>query len=104
MLGPIFISHHLAVTQRLPWSSKYFWNIANLEANVFFNPFHTISFLYRLKTSENERCRDIFRGYRKRPVSWNELNWTGDQVKKRRSCGDRCSTQCIGQKVIFKLL
>ena len=35
------------------------------------NPFHaTALFLYPLKTSENV---SVFRGYRKRPVLWNEL-------------------------------
>ena len=38
------------------------------------NPFHTIClFLYPLKTSENQRFFDVFRGYRKRPVAWNGL-------------------------------
>ena len=30
-------------------------------------------FLYPLKTSENQRFSDVFRGYRKRPVAWNWL-------------------------------
>ena len=35
-----------------------------------FNPFHATNlFLYPLKTSENLRFSDVFRGYRKRPVA-----------------------------------
>ena len=38
------------------------------------NPFHaTRLFRYPLKTSENQRFPDVFRGYRKRPVAWNGL-------------------------------
>ena len=38
------------------------------------NPFHdTGTFLYPLKISENLRFSDIFRKYRKRPVTQNEL-------------------------------
>ena len=37
-----------------------------------FNPFYTTGiFLYPLKTLENERFSDVFRGYRKKPVAWN---------------------------------
>ena len=33
------------------------------------NPFHATGlFLYPLKTSENQRFSDVFRGYRTRPV------------------------------------
>ena len=39
-----------------------------------FNPCHVTGlFLYTLKTSENQRFSDVFRGYRKRPVAWNRL-------------------------------
>ena len=35
----------------------------------YFNSFNaTALFLYPLKTSENNRFSDVFRGYRKRPV------------------------------------
>ena len=38
------------------------------------NPFHVTGlFGYLLKTSENLWFRDVFRGYRKRPVTWNGL-------------------------------
>ena len=38
------------------------------------NPFHATGvFLYPLKTSENGRSSDVFRGYRKRPVALNGL-------------------------------
>ena len=30
-------------------------------------------FLYSLKTSENQRCPDVFRGFRKRLMAWNRL-------------------------------
>ena len=40
----------------------------------FINPFlPTCLFLYPLKTSENLWFSDVFRGYRKRPVTWNEF-------------------------------
>ena len=39
-----------------------------------FNPFHVTGLLrYPLKTSENQRFSDVFRGYWKRPVAWNGL-------------------------------
>ena len=38
------------------------------------NPFHaTVLFWYPLKTSENQRFSDAFRGYQKRPLAWNGL-------------------------------
>ena len=38
------------------------------------NQFNAIDlFLYPLKTSENLRLSDVFRGYRKKPVAWNRL-------------------------------
>ena len=40
--------------------------------NMTINPFHaTCLFRYPLKTSENRRFSDVFRGYRMRPVAWN---------------------------------
>ena len=38
-----------------------------------FNPFDETLFLYHLTTSENQRLSGVFRGYRKKPVRWNEL-------------------------------
>ena len=38
-----------------------------------FMPF--VSFYTPLKTSENQRFSDVFRGYRKRPVAWNGLTF-----------------------------
>ena len=36
----------------------------------YFNPFHVIGlFLYPLKTSENQKFSDVFRGYTNRPVA-----------------------------------
>ena len=38
------------------------------------NPFHaTDLFWYPLKISENQRFSDVFRGYQKTSVAWNEL-------------------------------
>ena len=38
------------------------------------NPFQATGlFWYPLKTSENQRFSDVFRGFRKRPVAWNGL-------------------------------
>ena len=61
------------------------WTSVLGQTNLF-NAFHTTGhFLYLLKTSENNRLFDIFRGYRKRPVAWNlrqtqgsfSLRWSG---------------------------
>ena len=39
------------------------------------NPFNTTDLLlHPIKTSEDQGISDIFRGYRKRPVAWNELH------------------------------
>ena len=43
---------------------------------IVINPFYATGlFLYPLKTSENQRFSDVFRGYRKRPVAWNGLRF-----------------------------
>ena len=40
----------------------------------YIGPFHaTDLFWYLLKTSENQRFPDVFRGYQRRPVAWNGL-------------------------------
>ena len=39
-----------------------------------FYPISCQVFLYPLKTSDNQRFSDIFRGYKKRPVAKNGLN------------------------------
>ena len=40
----------------------------------YLNPFHaTDLFWYPLKTSENQRFSDVFRGYQERSVAWNGL-------------------------------
>ena len=42
----------------------------------YINPFQTnVSFLYPLKTSENRRFSDVFRGYRKGTLAWNRLRY-----------------------------
>ena len=50
----------------------YFINDRGLSENI--NPFHVIGlFLFPLKTPENHSVFDVFRGYRKRPVTRNGL-------------------------------
>ena len=45
------------------------YNLTTLMFCQKINPFHTISlFLYLLKTSENLRISNVYRGYRNRPV------------------------------------
>ena len=52
---------------------KYFANSVDGRTSLF-NSFHAIGlFLYRPKTSENQWFSAVFRGYRKRPVAWNEI-------------------------------
>ena len=44
-----------------------FFSMLNIKSN------HAVSLiLHPLKTSENQRFTDVFRGYKKKPVSWNE--------------------------------
>ena len=46
-----------------------------IVCNVFFNPFHeAILFLYPLKILENQKFADVFRGYRKRSITWSLLS------------------------------
>ena len=48
------------------------------------NAFHANGLLlYLLKTSENLRFSDVFKGYQKRPVAWNRFkkSLTGKQTK-----------------------
>ena len=48
--------------------------VSNLPSLFFYdlNPFHaTDLFWYFLKTSENQRFSDVFRGYQRRSVTWN---------------------------------
>ena len=58
------------------------------EINIWLKHFSisTGLFLYLLKTSENQRFYDIFRGYGKRPVTWNGLMTTlrSGHSKKRQ--------------------
>ena len=50
------------------------WSFDNSFSCIPFNPFHaTALFLYPLKTAENLRFCDVFKGYRKRRVAWNGL-------------------------------
>ena len=41
-----------------------------------------VSFDTTLKTSENQRFSDVFRGYRRRPVTWNRLTGNARKVSK----------------------
>ena len=44
--------------------------ISRSPQNKVLNPFHaTGTFLYHLKTSENQRFFDVFRGYRKKSLT-----------------------------------
>ena len=48
--------------------------IGQRNFDVHINHFMSlVFFLYPLKTSKNQRFSDVFRGYRKRLVVWNEL-------------------------------
>ena len=45
-----------------------------MTVKMVFSSFHATGFfLYPLKISENQRFSDVFRGYRKRSVPWDEL-------------------------------
>ena len=51
-----------------------FWK-DTMHLCISFPPFHATGLSqYRLKASENLLFFDIFIGYRKRPVAWNELS------------------------------
>ena len=57
--------------------------LADISIYWSFNPFHANSlFLYPLKMTENQRFSDVSRVYRKRPVAWNGLIKTLEQVRK----------------------
>ena len=47
-------------------------------AALLINQFHVAGlFFYPLKTSENQRFSDVFKGYRKKLMAWNGLRTTG---------------------------
>ena len=55
-------------------SNKFIFLCLKLNNSSFINPFQaSISFLYPLKTSENHRFSDIFRGHRNGTLTWNGL-------------------------------
>ena len=59
-------NEHRMLLQTLTWAKQIF--------NYYFNSFHAIGLLlYPHKTSANLWFSDVFRGYKKRPVAWNEL-------------------------------
>ena len=75
--------------------SQYY--LATEKKNLWFNPFHaTDLFLYLLKTSENQRFCDIFRGYRKRSVAWNGLTVTTTKLK---SLAEAVVRRCFSKPV-----
>ena len=59
------------------WNSRTNWITCidkKLLRNIYTYQFHANDlFLYPLKTSENQRFSDVFRGYRKRLTAWNWL-------------------------------
>ena len=73
----LYIKHHIFIVrcslftwfnlQILTNGNKYcykYWNTVN--------PFHATDFFwYPLKTSENQRFFDVFRGYQERSMAWN---------------------------------
>ena len=64
--------------QSFLWESFLIQNSTDKETLIDFliNPFHATGlFRYPLKTSENQRLSDVFRGYQKRPVAWNGLRY-----------------------------
>ena len=65
---------NLTHTRKIGWVERNLSCSDQQHKHTSFNPFHTTGlFRYPLKTSENQRFPDIFRGYRKRPVTWNGL-------------------------------
>ena len=69
----------------------------NWKKKFMVNPFHaTDLFLYLLKTSENQRFCDVFRGYRKRSVAWNGLTVTTTKLK---SLAEAVVRRCFSKPV-----
>ena len=63
----------LFVTTR-NWKIKEFKKKIKIKVYFTLKPFQAnVSFLYNLKTSENQRFSDVFRGYRNRILAWNGL-------------------------------
>ena len=79
-ISPSPLAHH-------QWGfSKKIWRFIKYptQRGVLINPFHaTDLFWYPLKTSENHRFSDAFRGYQKRSVAGNGLK----AKTQRRRCG-----------------
>ena len=70
----------------LIWSSEAYLGACQTTVMELFlrkllspvNPCHvTALFIYPLKTSENQKFSDVFRGYRKRSMAWNGINLPG---------------------------
>ena len=58
------------------WLMKMSIKVNTIHLPYRLNPFHAtgISFCTPLTRWENQRFSDVFKGYRKRPVAWNELS------------------------------
>lgn len=65
------------------FEKQHFWKVWKICDKGLFSvklltlnlePFHATGFFpYTLKTSDNQRLFDVFRGYKRRPVAWNGL-------------------------------
>ena len=57
------------------WSTDWMVNVVFILFGKAHWPisYHYHLFLYPLKSSENQKFSNVFRGCRKRPVPWNEL-------------------------------
>ena len=65
--------------------------LTDISIYCSFNPFQINSlFLHPLKTTENQRFSDVFRGYRKRPMTWNGLVIKLEQARKIIGTTERC--------------
>ena len=61
-------------------SSIFHYHKTRIISLKLTNPFCAIGiFLYPLKSSENEKFSDVLRGFRKKPLAWNET------LKKQKS-------------------
>ena len=71
-------------TGERPFLSQNQIAFSQFSSAMVINPFYaTDLFWYPLKTSENQRFSDVFRGYQKRPVAWNGLKKA--QIKSKLS-------------------
>ena len=67
------ILDHLFIRTAMEGCLNYKWHCSDAPVTNF-NPFHaTDLFWYPMKTSENQRFSNVFRGYQNRSVTWNGL-------------------------------